>query len=176
MRGFTLLELVVVFSVIAIISTVGVVSFSNYNKSQELSQAVSDIVTLLNSAKSNSLSQIKPEACSPLYTLDGYRVTVSPGLLGEQSSVVLETICIDSNEIECTTTACKNPKTLTLSKNIRITSVSPDPTFFYPLFQETVDGGKICIDSYDTPSKSITVNELGIITTLNPADTDYSCP
>src|SRR3989339_1053168 len=164
MRGFTLIELVVVFSIIAIISTIGIISFSNYNKIQQLNQAVSDTVNLLNSAKSNSLSQIKPEACDPTYELYGYRITAFPRPSGEQSTVKLETICRDPNNIivECATPACKNPKTLTFLKNIKITN-STDEIFFYPLSlfeDESVDGGSICVEGWGI-KKEISVSNLG---------------
>ena len=175
--GFTLLELIVVFSVIAIISTVGVVSFSNYNKSQELSQAVSDIVTLLNSAKSNSRSQIKAGECDrrgaqnqPIYTLEGYRIAIDSG---EPSTVTLETICIDSNEIECNLPDCKNAKIITLSKNIKITS--SDAIFNYRLFQQPVESGSICLEGYGVTKREIAVSNLGTVTLLNPEDQGFSC-
>src|SRR3989344_5628569 len=58
-EGFTLLELIIVFSVIAIVSTVGVASFVNYNKAQSLNTSYLDLVNSLNTARSYSVSQIK---------------------------------------------------------------------------------------------------------------------
>ena len=165
--GFTLLELVVVFSVIAIISTIGVVSFTNYNKTQELNGAVSDVVNFLNTAKSNSLSQIKTAGCdqvdadnNPVYTLEGYEVTVISGSGDEKSSLTLRAKCSG---------LYFGAKTITLSKNIKITSpLPPGNVFFYPLFSKNVDGGTICLDAYGSPAKSIILSDLGIVSIGNP--------
>src|ERR1035437_8596669 len=57
--GFTLIELIVVFTVIAILSTIGTASFVSYSHTQALNQAASDLVQNLNLAKSLSASQLK---------------------------------------------------------------------------------------------------------------------
>jgi prepilin-type N-terminal cleavage/methylation domain-containing protein len=84
-EGFTLIELVVVFTVIAILSTIGTVSLVSYSRSQALNQATSDLVQALNTAKSLSGSQLKnldkngsgPIGCLDYQTLSGYGVQVS---------------------------------------------------------------------------------------------------
>ena len=63
-RGFTLIELVVVFSIIAILSVVGIASFVSYSQEQSMNNAVLDLTTLLNTAKSQSISQVKPSGCT----------------------------------------------------------------------------------------------------------------
>ena len=62
-KGFTLLELIVVFSIIAILSTIGLASFVNYSKAQILQGSANDIISTLNTAKSKAASQIKPNTC-----------------------------------------------------------------------------------------------------------------
>lgn len=80
--GFTLIEIIVVFSVIAILSTAGIASFVTYSRSQTVEVAAQDIVAMLNTAKSRALSQVKPVA-SPCGeageggVLQGYRVSIS---------------------------------------------------------------------------------------------------
>lgn len=156
--GFTLIELIVVFSVIAVISTVGVVSFTSYNKTSELNSAVSDTISFLNSAKSNSLSQIVPEECDVQgLALEGYEVRILSG--GQnQSSIELWAKCASSYFMS---------KTLTLSSNIAITApVSPDNIFFYPLFSKEVSGGQICLEGFDL-EKAVNVSSLGTVTIDN---------
>ncbi len=180
--GFTFLELIVVFSVMAIISTVGVVSFNQYNKSQEINGSVSDIVNILNLAKSNSRSQIKPAICDSLgYTLKSYRVTINISTHSTfPNSLELHAECLGPSgplDLHYYGTG-ENPNTplrLTLPKNIEIENVlsnvstKDDPKiFFYPLFQGDVDGGKICIDSDGAAVKSIEVNELGVVSLGSP--------
>ena len=85
-NGFTLIELIVVFTVIAILSTIGTVSFVSYSRTQTLNQATSDLVQTLNLAKSLSASQLKtPDingsgplvGCSSSQTLGGYGVQIN---------------------------------------------------------------------------------------------------
>lgn len=74
--GFTILELIVVFAIIAILSTVGIAAFVSYGRTQTLQTSVSEVSVLLNLAKSRSLSQIKPSVCSS-QILNGYQVVIS---------------------------------------------------------------------------------------------------
>ncbi len=77
--GFTFIELIVVFSVIAILSSVGIASFVSYSRTQQLNSSSSELVTLINLAKSRSASQIKPNnigICSNNATLEGYEVRI----------------------------------------------------------------------------------------------------
>lgn len=83
-RGFTLIELIVVFTVIAILSAIGVVSYVSYSRSQTLNQAANDLVSTLNSAKSLSSSQLKQytqngqtKTCNNFETLSGYGVQIN---------------------------------------------------------------------------------------------------
>ncbi len=71
-KGFTLLELIIIFAISAIILSISVSSFGNFNSSQIFNGAVSDVVSVLNSARSRSISQVKPPQCSS--SLDGYEV------------------------------------------------------------------------------------------------------
>lgn len=76
--GFTLIEIIVAMSVIAILSTVGIAAFLNYSRSQSVAQATAELYTTLNLARSRAQSQVKPSSGScgpPSYSsLEGYRV------------------------------------------------------------------------------------------------------
>jgi prepilin-type N-terminal cleavage/methylation domain-containing protein len=82
-NGFTLIELVVVFTVIAILSTIGTVSFVSYSRAQVLNQTTSDLVQALDTAKSLSASQLKSLnkngkkwRCLDYQTLNGYGIQI----------------------------------------------------------------------------------------------------
>lgn len=87
-KGFTLIELVVVFVVISILATIGVASLVSYSRAQTLNQATSDLYATINSAKSLSSSQVKkltkPNSgsedalqCLDSQTLEGYGVNIN---------------------------------------------------------------------------------------------------
>lgn len=81
-NGFTLIEFLVVFSVLAILSTLGIVALVNYSRIQALNAAASDVVAMLQTAKSRAQSQVKPTSgvCSgpSAPALTGYKVVVCP--------------------------------------------------------------------------------------------------
>ncbi|EKD65261.1 MAG: hypothetical protein ACD_50C00146G0003 [uncultured bacterium] len=160
-NGFTLIELIVVISVISILATIGIVSFVNYDRTQQLSGSVSNVVNLLNQAKSNSLSQVKPKAsCSQPAVLDGYEVEVD----GSNSKLTLSARCSSGDGTDLTEEMITS---ITLPTNIKISSVIASDgteTFFYPLFSKTVNGGSICLLGYGLDEKLITLSNLGIVT------------
>ncbi|MBI1919208.1 prepilin-type N-terminal cleavage/methylation domain-containing protein [Candidatus Microgenomates bacterium] len=49
--GFTLIELIVVVSILTVLSTLGIAAFINYSRTQALNEAVSDVATMLQTAK-----------------------------------------------------------------------------------------------------------------------------
>ncbi len=76
--GFTLVELIVVLSVAAVISIVGIAAFVSYNQTQSLNTAAADISNMFNLAKSRAASGVKPSTapCS-VQTMDGYRISIA---------------------------------------------------------------------------------------------------
>ncbi len=73
-RGFTLIELVVVFTIMAILSTLAIASFVSYGRSQSLEKNAQDVYTTLITARSKAQTQVKPSGCTDSDTLAGYRV------------------------------------------------------------------------------------------------------
>ena len=79
MKGFTLIELVVVFALIGVLTSIGVTSYTVYNSTQTIQIATGDVLNLLSTAKSRALSQVKPPQCAGK-TLSGYQITITaPG-------------------------------------------------------------------------------------------------
>ena len=80
-HGFTLIEIVVVFSIMAILAGLGFASLSSYAHKQAVTQASNDIAQAYKLAKLSSVSGVKPSQCSSS-TLSEYRVVfckISPG-------------------------------------------------------------------------------------------------
>lgn len=78
-KGFTLVELIVVFSIIAILSAEGISAFVNYGDSQTMATSMNDVISVLQLAKFRAQSQvIFPGSCaSPSPSLVGYKVVVT---------------------------------------------------------------------------------------------------
>jgi len=89
-NGFTLIELVFVFSIIALLTISSIASFTAFNKAQVFQGAVTDVGTMFNTAKSRAISQVKPTACGT-QTLRGYRVTITIATSQYQLAVVCGT-------------------------------------------------------------------------------------
>ena len=82
-RGFTLIEIMVVISVTAIIGTLGIAAFSNFNKIQINKSAISEVESTLILARSRAVSQTRLSSaedsqCAAISKkLEGYSVKVS---------------------------------------------------------------------------------------------------
>lgn len=74
-RGFTLIEILVIFLVGSIVVSIGVNSVTSYNNSQIFKQSLTNIVSLLNNTKSRAISQVKPSQCG-INTLVGFEVEI----------------------------------------------------------------------------------------------------
>ncbi len=74
-QGFTLVELLVVFSVLVILSSVSIASFSSFNRTQSIQSAALDLSTMLQTAKARAASQYKPPSCGSS-SLSSYVVRV----------------------------------------------------------------------------------------------------
>lgn len=156
-KGFTLIEILVVFSVIAIVSSVSVASFVSYNRSQALKFTTTELTTLLTQAKSRAQSQVKPDSCgnSPL---EGYEVRIC-GLAGssclEQGTFSLLVHC-GSVEEELTTKSL--PDTLQFSQ-----ADTTSTSFLFRVLHQGVNGaGNVGITGYGQTA-IVSVNSAGTI-------------
>lgn len=82
--GFTIIELLVVFTFIGILTSLGIASYSSYTSSQSVQTAATNFVNLLHTAQSRSLSQVIPSSCAS-GTMIGYEVDIATG--GQQYSL-----------------------------------------------------------------------------------------
>ncbi len=155
-RGFTLIELMVVLSITAVLGTLGIAGFVNFNQSQVLQSSASEVVTMLNLAKSRAQSQVKlgTLCSSSLNQLEGYRVDISIS----SGSYTLSSRCLSGvTELHDDLVTKTLPQDLSFNTNIYFFfpvqaggAQASDP--LNPKFDITNSGGR---------KKTITVNSLG---------------
>lgn len=93
MKGFTLLELIVVITITAVLAVGGIAAYIQYSRIQALNSAVSGLNATLQLAKSKAQSQVKPiDGLCSAQTLQGYKVTIDPST----NSYGLSVVCGDS--------------------------------------------------------------------------------
>lgn len=146
-RGFTLIEFIVVLSIIAILSTLGIVAFVNYSRIQALNAAASDVATILQTAKSRAQSQVKPTSgvCSgpSAPALTGYKVVVCPGgcPAGATEYVYkLDAVCDSSSQ---TIEEKKLPRGICFSGVCASVNRWPEESFFFPIL---TGGAVVAVD------------------------------
>lgn len=156
-KGFSLIELLVVLSVIGIVATVGIASFVSYSRSSAVQQAALDVVTLLKDAKSRAQSQVKPSSCTG--NLLGYQVDIC-GLpsssCSTQNTYRLVVSCSNGTSVITTRNL---PSSVSFTEN-GTTSTS---YLFRVLTSGVVGSGDITLNGFNT-SKVITVSASGTIT------------
>lgn len=93
--GFTLIEILVVFTIITVLSGIGILSLVVYGRTQQISQTASNIKLLIGQAKFNSLSAVKTNTSDAgaqvtcgTDSLDGYVIDV----IGE-NAIDLSQVC-----------------------------------------------------------------------------------
>jgi len=148
-KGFTLVELIVVFSVVAIITSAGLASFAAYGNQQSLQIAGADVLSFLQTARSRAISQIKPSSCAAA-TLDSYDVTFTvPG-----SDYALNAVC-DGAEFPI--------GTKTLPSKLQFKSGSDTKISFQVLDGTANNSTVTIINRSGGISKVITVDNIGNI-------------
>jgi len=129
--GFTLIELMVVVSLIAIMFSIGLASYNTFNRNQILQQAAEETRSNLRLAQNYALVGQKPAGCAGL-TLKGYNFVT--------------TVHTYSINAVCSDDSISGPiKTVDLSsKNISI-SVNPNPpaTIVFLVLARGVDTGNV---------------------------------
>lgn len=145
-KAFTLIELIVVFSVIGILTGLSIVSYSSYSNSRSFTTAVADVASMLNTAKSKALSQVKPTQCTGK-TLIGYEVVLNAATSVYQLQVL------------CDTTASVIVGQ-TLPSNVTFANSSATTTLFNVTTATVANQKTITINGYGK-TKKITVTSIG---------------
>jgi len=118
--GYTLIEILVGITIIALIFGFGYVSFREFSRRQALAGAVKEIKGDLRLAQALALSGGKPAGCSGFLKGFGFRVEST-------SSYKIEASCMNIVE----------DKTVNLPTGISISTPSPNPVLFKVLGQGT---------------------------------------
>jgi len=148
-KGFTLIELIVVFTTIAFLSIIGIVSYRTYSQSQSLQAATQELVTTIQLAKSRVNSQVKPPAVC-VGQLDGYSLEISIA----SSKYTLNVVCSNSPyPLQITTL----PNNITFAPATNVTKL------FFTVITGGVEGfGDIVVSGYGL-TKTITIDNVGVI-------------
>lgn len=151
-NGFTFIELIIVITFIAILSSIGIASFVNYSKTQNLESARSNLLSVFNLAKSRAMSQTKPPSCTEL---NGYEVVITRA----GNKYDLYPIC--SNLRASSVVSASLPSGVTFNSSIGSSSVS----FFFPVI---VSGVKIKVDDVEisVAPKTIKLNSYDLSNTI----------
>ena len=149
--GFTLVELIVVISVAAVISVIGIAAFVSFNQSQSLNAAAGDIANMFSLAKSRAASGVKPTPCES-QTLNGYQISINIAA----KTYELNAICPPITWFILKNTL---PDPITFSSEY-----PPDPTeYFFPVLIGGISasGARTIVLSGFNKTKTITVDSLG---------------
>ncbi len=80
--GFTILELMVVFSLSAVIAGGGFFAFTKYSQSQAFNHGIDQLKLVYDQARNSAISNVKPgQDCTDTSTLKGYRVDLDEDTL-----------------------------------------------------------------------------------------------
>ncbi|OGH09979.1 MAG: hypothetical protein A2152_03435 [Candidatus Levybacteria bacterium RBG_16_35_6] len=165
-RGFTLVELIIVLTIIAILSSIGIASFVESSRNASLQTAQDKLVSMINVAKSRALSQTTPPDSSKcIGTLRGYEI-----FFPTSSMVCLTAICSIS-PTRATVDCDMGIDSFTFSDDeLSFSNPLPDP-FYFPILSDTIEGlnspVQIDITGYGK-QKSIIVNPSGVVSTATP--------
>lgn len=161
-KGFTFIELIIVFTVTMILGSIGIASFVTYSNSQQLRNTSSDIVNMLQSARSASLSQAHSGDCtSQGQNFVGYEVQ----LCGKSGTCVqngndyeLDLVC--STLVKAIQTGKFPTGTGKVSLNVAATSRG---VFSFLAVSGFTTSGQIVLTGYQNQQKTITITTTGVV-------------
>ncbi len=164
--GFTFIELLVVFTITATLSTLGIASFLSYSRAQDLRNAGYDLSTLLHTAKSSAQSQVKPPGkCDDTDTLNSYSVFVCcvgggcPACVTNTDSMELVVSC--GNRPNQVVSAKQFPTGV--SVNTQVGQTTSRAFSFMPLNGGITGAGQVVLNGYNSKTQKVTVTTLGVI-------------
>lgn len=155
--GFTLIEIIIVFTVLAILSVIGIASYTKYNQAQILNNEASNLGTAIKVARSMALSQVKGSSVCVSSSLSGYQVQIYVNGLPSKANTY-ETYAVCSDQTRNLITSYK------LAPNI---SINPAPAttitlIFSPVITGGLTQGVIVLSGYSN-TKTITIKPDGRI-------------
>lgn len=150
--GYTLIELMVVISIIALLAGLGVAAYSNFNQTQTLKAAANDLKNNLRLAQNKALSQEKPSACS-CYT--GYQATIGA------TSYTIQAFC--KTEIE--DYACGPVETFTAPNGVSLAATLPagESSIRFWIMKGGATPATITVSGFGKTPITVTVTKTGEI-------------
>lgn len=148
--GFTIIELLVVFSIAVILSGSGYVALTSYSQKQALDQAVQDAKAAIDQAKFNAVSKTKPVTGCASKVLTAYQFLICTDLA--ECSYRVEALC----DTQTTTVVTKKlPANISISQSTTCTGIE-----YNTLTGFVGTGCKIDFSGYGSV-KTITVDNAG---------------
>ena len=167
-KGFTLIELIVVFSVMSILALIGIAGFVTYSRIQALNNAVADIKTLLSSARSYTSSQVST-TCPSGQTFTGYQVRFCTTYSGNTKQVCGQCSAKADYELDL---VCNNtivyPSVVTkqLPSGVRVNGSLCQYFQFNPISSSVVGAGSVTVQYNITgyvKSQTVSVSSAGLV-------------
>jgi prepilin-type N-terminal cleavage/methylation domain-containing protein len=155
-RGFTLIEILLVFSIVSILSVATVFAYSSFNTKQQLNNSSQDVLILIHTAKAKAQAQISPSLCTSLMSYQVMRcgagpVCKTPG--ADATTYELQAVCSSGSYAV---------DTKTLAPNVTFDSSSATTVSFNVLTGGANAGAFIIKNGSNT--RTITISSYGQIT------------
>jgi prepilin-type N-terminal cleavage/methylation domain-containing protein len=163
--GFTLIEILATITIIGILFTIGIVSYTNFNRKQVVTQAAKNIVNALRQVQSNATSGVKDTAVCGVgassKTLDAWYFA----LLTTKSYRTYGTCTLPGPMSEFNSQPVVFPAASPVTYTITGVGTSTTPLKFYPLTGGTSGSYIICVQAFSDSSYDykISVNNMGEI-------------
>lgn len=120
--GFTLMELLVVFTLVSIVSGIGFAAFVSYSRRQVIVQSAQNFKQTVDLARFNALSHVKPTVCDTSDELSNFKVNVCSNAICQTTSGVDYEMNVMCGGLERVQVA------KTLPRNITFANVAESPT------------------------------------------------
>ena len=134
-QGYTLIELLIVFSIIGILLGIGIVSYNDFNKRQTLKGAALNLKNDLRAAQNKALAGEKPAGCGT-NSLAGHRLKFTDG-----SNYKIVAVC--GGEVDIITG-------LTLGQNVSVVGL---PSILFKVLAQGAEAGTFCLSGFNRTYK-----------------------
>lgn len=173
MRGFTLIELMVVMAIMGILIVVTVPSYNQYNNNQKLADVANQLQTILRQVQNNAQTGTVCKIGTNVYTASSWVITLRLGSYNFQPTCVgtsstpspqnyplPEGITISS--VSDTISGCR-PDMATASATISYANLSSEPSFDLgcTLGVNSVIGITLCLNCPSTNTKTVVIEKGG---------------